>query len=841
MKLFIIYITIFAFFSCEGKSGTKELCGNGFLDPGEHCDGTIFRYSNCQDAGFDSGNLVCNDDCTIDYSQCSPYSANCGNGIIENNEECDIFLPEGNDCTNFGYESGTLKCHPSCRFDISQCEGLCPAECIEGEKICTDNTVYVCSTTTGCNDWLVHENCSFMSSICIDDGYGNAVCASGCQYPCENEGQTECSDDNLSVKTCIYNETSDCFGWTFESCGDFQCINAAETAMCETPCVTECNLVDENFRCLNEKVQICSEVEPGCFKWINYHDCGTPNICNPSDFSCFPQGSGADCSNPLYINNYPSTWSGSNFNTDFTGDSTLIGINCPPSTSGSQGWFAIWTNPLDVIVISSEGEHPLQMTVLEECSGNCLDSSSDKLIIYPSTTGWVFLAVESWSNVYTSPWEIKINSANILTPDSECSANSTSDICPSSSVCIDDNSSSTMYRCHSITGGDKCNEPNVVTEGIIEDFFQGHTDSFQAGIYTDSSIDIFYSFTPSEDATYLIFLDNLSFHANLYLALDCADATSVFSYNQDNQSVETVSFLSAGVPVFIIAEKTNPAWIAENPYAFKLKIMKILSSETTSCGDALDNDLDGLTDCDDPDCFGILPFCSTEQNCSDSMDNDGDGLSDCLDSDCILNEVCVEKHGYWEQFTQDSSPVDLAGMKITYEPVGLFTYDVSVTQDATLFATGIPTDSFAVVDDFIYDSNLPFDFTYFGFNYNRVYISSNGFLSFTQIPDSIPFESDINLFTYPVIAVMWDDLTRISYGDEFLIHEGTDAIQGDYWAFTWRCREYNSVLNTLHAQLVLFSSGKITVNYISNSISDGIAGISFPGGGDIPSFINFVP
>lgn len=841
MKIIFLYLFTLFLVSCEGTSGTKELCGNGFLDPGEHCDGTIFRYSDCVEAGFDSGTLACNKDCTIDFSQCSPFSELCGNGIIESNEDCDIYLPVGTDCTDFGYQSGTLTCQPSCRFDISQCEGLCPEECIEGEKICAENSINLCTATSDCNEWVVHENCSIQSSICIDDGYGNAICASGCQYPCENEGETICSDDNLSVKTCIYNETSDCYGWTFESCGDFQCIISGTLAMCETPCITECDLELDNLRCRNEKVQICSEIEAGCFRWADYYDCGLPSICNPSDFSCMSQGSGSDCSDPLYINYYPSIWSGSNFNEDFTGDSTLVGTNCPEGTTGSAGWIAIWTNPQDILVVSSTGEHPVQMSFLTECNGNCSDSGSDSVIFHPSVEGWVFLHAESWSSVYSSPWEIQIKTASVLTTGDECHVNSTEVICPLNDVCITDVSSSTSYRCHPITGGGVCDESIEVSEGIIESFFQGHIDTFNSGIYTDSSVDIFFSFTPSEDATYLIFLDDLDFHSNLYLAYDCEDASSIITSDQNNNIVETTAFLNSGVPISIIVEKTNPAWIPENPYSFKLKIMKILSTESTTCGDQLDNDLDGLVDCDDPDCFGILPFCSQESNCSDSMDNDGDGQADCLDSDCILNEVCVEKHGYWEQFTQDSSPVDLEGKRITYEPTGLFSYTVSVTQDATLFATGLPVDSFAVADDFIYTAYLPFDFTFFGFSYNQVYISSNGFISFDPIPDSIPFESDLNLFSRPVIAAMWDDLTRISYGDEFTIHEGVDSILGEYWAFTWRCREYNSVSNILYAQIVLFSSGIIRVDYVENSISDGIAGISFPGGGEIPSPVNFVP
>ena len=68
------------------------------------------------------------------------------------------------------------------------------------------------------------------------------------------------------------------------------------------------------------------------------------------------------------------------------------------------------------------------------------------------------------------------------------------------------------------------------------------------------------------------------------------------------------------------------------------------------CNDGIDNDGDGLTDCEDTQDCSSDPGCSAPppepEICNDGIDNDGDGLVDCLDKlDCRQDPTCKKGGG----------------------------------------------------------------------------------------------------------------------------------------------------------------------------------------------------
>ncbi len=50
-----------------------------------------------------------------------PALEECGNGIIEGDEQCDSSNFNEQTCSTFGYSLGTLSCTPSCTIDTSNC------------------------------------------------------------------------------------------------------------------------------------------------------------------------------------------------------------------------------------------------------------------------------------------------------------------------------------------------------------------------------------------------------------------------------------------------------------------------------------------------------------------------------------------------------------------------------------------------------------------------------------------------------------------------------------------------------------------------------------------------
>ena len=126
-------------------------CGDGILSDSEQCDGNLLSISTCSEynPNYDTGNIFCNSDCTLNTSSCA-VSPKCGDGVINSSkEQCEVGLAIDASCTDI-YEqaTGTVTCN-DCRIDYSNCEEYCPTNKLfnDGKYTSTTSNISIRSVT----------------------------------------------------------------------------------------------------------------------------------------------------------------------------------------------------------------------------------------------------------------------------------------------------------------------------------------------------------------------------------------------------------------------------------------------------------------------------------------------------------------------------------------------------------------------------------------------------------------------------------------------------------------------------------------------------------------------
>jgi hypothetical protein len=177
-------------------------CGNGSIDPGEDCDSENLGYATCEalDEGFTGGTLSCDDNCRFDMSECVDDTPEiCGNGEVDEGEDCDGSELGGETCESLGFESGELACQ-NCFFDTSGCQGppeLCGNSAIDPGEDCDGSMLgyATCEALGFASGQLSCQNCFFDTSGCVP--VRPEECGNGSIDPDE-----DCDGDNIGYATC---------------------------------------------------------------------------------------------------------------------------------------------------------------------------------------------------------------------------------------------------------------------------------------------------------------------------------------------------------------------------------------------------------------------------------------------------------------------------------------------------------------------------------------------------------------------------------------------------------------------------------------------------------------
>jgi hypothetical protein len=225
----------------------------------------------------------------------------------------------------------------------------------------------------------------------------------------------------------------------------------------------------------------------------------------------------------------------------------------------------------------------------------------------------------------------------------------------------------------------------------------------------------------------------------------------------------------------------------------------------------------------------------TETDCTDGVDDDGNGLVDCEDPDCTRDPSCAGR-GVYEWFEEGTSDTfDLATSMLTFTPVtghpDGFVWALTPSIGAFPFTagTGAVTAPLDLGDDDAAEvtfTSMTSGFELFGTTYTELNVGSNGVCTLGAGNANTGYaEGAAGLFAYPTVAPLWDDFDPTAGG----------SVTYDEWP--------NRVVVTFDSvpqygdtapnsfQLVLWDDGHINMAWLGVAAPDGAIGVTDGGGG----------
>ncbi len=196
---------------CVNKT-CRKICGNGTVDSGEECDPNA-ATSGWQNQGKCPGNQVgaptCNNECKLNTSTCT----SCGNGVLDEGEQCDPALatnqwaPYHRSCEEMsgGNQSGAVTCDSECLVDASDCS-LCGNGRLDEGEDCDIALSIAQWKYTNCSEYD-EDHTGSVSCEKITNAAGNKECSLNIDQcvagPCAGiTADEECTSFNNGPQPC---------------------------------------------------------------------------------------------------------------------------------------------------------------------------------------------------------------------------------------------------------------------------------------------------------------------------------------------------------------------------------------------------------------------------------------------------------------------------------------------------------------------------------------------------------------------------------------------------------------------------------------------------------------
>lgn len=280
--------------SCEDpkKDPADPVCGNGVLEQGEQCDFAA-AGEPCSDYGMGEGTVLCDDQCRILFGGCQAAPV-CGNGDVELGEQCD-FGATGRPCADYDLGEGTARCDDQCQLDLTGCAvaPVCGDDVRSEGETCDGSDL----GGLGCVNLGYDAGALTCDASCMVDATG---C---CRDACPSAGDARCDGDVVEV--CGLS-ASGCLGWSADtSCAAMEPVQVCDstqvgTAACAPPpCTDQCPQAG-NERCAygDSVVQTCTLQPDGCLDWSVSEDCtllSSSGFCEDTGETVMCQACHDDC------------------------------------------------------------------------------------------------------------------------------------------------------------------------------------------------------------------------------------------------------------------------------------------------------------------------------------------------------------------------------------------------------------------------------------------------------------------------------------------------------------------------------------------------------------------